>query len=120
MPAVSLKMSVLISAPNLVDKYPLRVEPQPAPHPVTAGPSGLEAYRREETKGERRGVDPLRGISETIHKFLRETDMHLEFVKKKDSGEIVARVIHDPTGKVIREYPVIAMISYLAGTDRRI
>jgi hypothetical protein len=119
-PAVSLKMSVLISAPNAVDKYPLRVEPRPAPHPVTVGPSGLEAYRREEKKGEPRGTDSVKCISETIHKFLRETDLHLEFIKRKESGEIVARVIHDPSGKVVREYAVIAMISFLSGTDRKI
>jgi hypothetical protein len=46
--------------------------------------------------------------------------LHLEFIKRKDSGEIVARVIHAPSGKVVREYAVIAMISFLSGTDRKI
>lgn len=57
-------------------------------------------------------------IAENIRKFLADTDVRLEFLKKQDTQEICARVIHNQSGKIIREYPVVCIFKYLCGVDK--
>lgn len=60
----------------------------------------------------------LPAIQEGIRNFLLQTNSILEF-QKVSNGEIVARVVEPSTGKVIREYPVIAILKILQGIDRQ-
>jgi hypothetical protein len=75
-------------------------------------------YKAEEIKEPQR-ADITKAVAEGIQKFLAATDVHLEFLAKKDAREIIARLTDPASGKVIREYSVISMCSTLLGLNEK-
>lgn len=83
-------------------------------------PAGLDSYQHGEDPIQQAKSDRARRIEACIHQFLADSDVQLEFSKKKDTGAIVARMVHHPSGKIIREYPVISIFKFLSGVKSRV
>jgi hypothetical protein len=83
-------------------------------------PAGVDIYQQGEDLAHQSKSNQMRRIEACIDKFLAETDVQLEFSRKKDTGGIVARVVHQPSGKIIREYPVISIFKFFGGINKKV
>jgi uncharacterized FlaG/YvyC family protein len=76
-------------------------------------PSQTEESRKTE-------VDLTQAIKKGLDLFLDSQDIRIEFQKNKTSGEVVARIIQNQSGQVVKEIPVISLFRFFRGINRTV
>ncbi|MBI5585148.1 MAG: hypothetical protein HY892_15145 [Deltaproteobacteria bacterium] len=80
----------------------------------------MVSFRQELERRFSSGLDPARKVEEGIRRFLAPSDIRLEFQKNTEKGEMTARVIHNPSGRLVREYSVNSILKLFSGFKREI
>jgi uncharacterized FlaG/YvyC family protein len=83
-------------------------------------PAGVDIYQQGEDRIRQSKSDLVRRIEFGISKFLADADVRLEFIKQEPTGGIVARVVHNPSGKIVREIPVISIFRFVPGVNQKV
>lgn len=80
--------------------------------------SDLRFDRPQVEESQKTEADLTQPIKEGLDQFLDSQDIRIEFQKNKTTGEVVARIIQNQSGQVVREIPVISFFRFIGGINK--
>ena len=82
--------------------------------------SGRPKRRLQVEESQKTEVDPTQNIKEGLDQFLDSQDTRIEFQKNKTTGEVVARIIQNQSGQVVREIPIISFFRFMGEINKNV
>jgi uncharacterized FlaG/YvyC family protein len=82
--------------------------------------SGLRFDQPHKEESQQTEVNPTETSKEGLNQFLDSQNMRVEFQKNKTTGEVVARIIQNQSGQVVREISVISFFRFMGGLNKTV